>query len=178
MIKRNSPPNYKKESVTRQRRAPLSWRYGLPFLVCGVLLLAGFFFAARQHFSAIEYGIRNAKLRQQKNVLENEQRQLHLDREISFSPAEIKKVAKKIGLQELASNGVEAVKTKFAAVSSMSEKTVGEKIKQAFSNNASPAAGRQTKPNAALKETKNVPGDTRQTAKKPDAKNESREVGR
>lgn len=178
MKTKNMPQNYKKESAKRGH-APFSRRHYLLILVCGAALLAGFFFAARQHFSAIEYGIRNAKLHQQKNSLETERQQLYLEREISFSPAEIKKVAKKIGLQDFTMNSIEAVKTKLAAVKQAGEKSVNDKIRQVFSDKSPNApASKQTNGNAPSKEVKNTPNDNRQTAKKPDVKLEARETAR
>lgn len=98
----------KKDNVRREQD-PIPWRYCLLTLVCGLLLVTGFFWAARQHFSAMDFGIKNAKLRQQKESLEAEQRRLSLSREISLSPSEIKKVAKKIGLQDLTAESIEVI---------------------------------------------------------------------
>ncbi len=106
MKKRNITPNNKTERIKRERD-PIPWRYCLLTLVCGLILVGGFFWAARQHFSAIDYGIKNAKLRQSKENLESDQRRLYLTKEISLSPAEIKKVAKKIGLQDLTARSIE-----------------------------------------------------------------------
>ena len=69
--------------------------YALMF-VCLVVVIAGFFLAARQHFSSMDYGMRNSKLRKQLDDLESEKRRLLLAREISLSPAEIKKAAQKL----------------------------------------------------------------------------------
>lgn len=98
----------KKDNVRREQD-PIPWRYCLLTLVCGLLLVTGFFWAARQHFSAMDFGIKNAKLRQQKESLASEQRRLSLSREISLSPSEIKKVAKKIGLQDLTAESIEVI---------------------------------------------------------------------
>jgi hypothetical protein len=126
MKKRNTPTKPKNERVKRQRD-PLAWRYCLLTLVCGVVLVAGFFYAARQHFSAIDYGIKNAKLRQQKEDLQAEQRRLYLTREISLTPAEIKKAAKRIGLQEYTSTSIETVSRKIESVNPFAEKKSAEK---------------------------------------------------
>jgi len=85
----------------RRERDPIPWRYCILTLVCGLALVVGFFFAARQHFSSMDYGIKNSKLRKQKSELEDAQRQLILDKEIALSPSEIKKAAKKLGLIEM-----------------------------------------------------------------------------
>jgi hypothetical protein len=76
-------------------------------LVCVLVLVSGFFFAARQHFSSIDFGIRNSRLRRQLDDLETEKRRLLLAREVSLSPAEIKKAAKKFGLSESAADGTQ-----------------------------------------------------------------------
>ncbi|HRH42742.1 MAG TPA: hypothetical protein PKY82_14025 [Pyrinomonadaceae bacterium] len=107
-MKKRNTPNEKKDRIVRERD-PIPWRYCLLTLVCGLLLVVGFFWAARQHFSAMDFGIRNAKLRDQKKSLEDEQRRLYLTKEISLSPAEIKKLAKKIGLQDLTSANMEVI---------------------------------------------------------------------
>jgi hypothetical protein len=64
------------------------------------MLVIGFFFAARQHFASIEYGIKNSALRKQLTELESEKRRLLLAKEVSLSPAEIKKAARRIGFTE------------------------------------------------------------------------------
>ncbi len=69
--------------------------------VCLVVVIAGFFLAARQHFSSMDYGMRNSKLRKQLDDLESEKRRLLLAREVSLSPAEIKKAAQKLGVDDL-----------------------------------------------------------------------------
>jgi hypothetical protein len=98
MIKRNT-------SKTEQAKSRHSkgWRrastYALMF-ACGVMLAGGFFFAAQQHFSSMDYGMKNSRLRKQVDELESEKRRLMLAREISLSPSEIKKAAKKAGMIE------------------------------------------------------------------------------
>lgn len=79
---------------------PIRWRYGFLTLLCGLVLVVGFFFAARQHFSAIDFSIKNSRLKKQIDELEAAKRRLQLDKEIALTPAEIKKAAKKIGLTE------------------------------------------------------------------------------
>jgi hypothetical protein len=65
--------------------------------VCICAMAAGFFFAAIQHFSTMDLGIKNSKLRNQVQDLEAENRRLLLAREISLSPIEITKNARKLG---------------------------------------------------------------------------------
>ena len=68
---------------------PLPWRVFLLTLVCACILAAGFFYAARQHFSTIDLGLKNSKLRKQIEDLESERRRLVLAKEISLSPGEL-----------------------------------------------------------------------------------------
>lgn len=86
-----------------KRNDPKRLRTYLLMLVCSLLLVSGFFFAARQHFSSMDYGMKNSRLRRQIDELEAEKRRLMLAREVSLSPAEIKKAARKTGLSGPAS---------------------------------------------------------------------------
>lgn len=93
MIKRN-------DTVTNvKNKRPLSGgrSYLLVFL-CGALLLSGFFFAGQQHFASMDFGMKNSRLRRQIDQLEAEKQRLIHAREVSLSPAEVKKAAKKAGL--------------------------------------------------------------------------------
>ena len=99
-------PSINKDRIKRDRD-PIPWRYCFLTLVCGLILVVGFFFAARQHFSSMDFGIKNSKLRKQKDELESAQRHLLLTREIALSPGEIKKAAKKIGLSEMTAANIE-----------------------------------------------------------------------
>lgn len=80
--------------------APFSWRYLLITIIGAVAVAAGLFFAATRHFSAMELGITNAKLRNQLQDLQNEKRRLDLEREIALTPAELRKTARSLGLRE------------------------------------------------------------------------------
>jgi len=68
--------------------------------MCGAILVTGFFFAGKLHFSSMDYGIRNSRLRKQLDELESEKRRLLLAREVSLSPAELIKSARKIGFTQ------------------------------------------------------------------------------
>ncbi len=81
--------------------APLPWSYLVVLAICGCVLAAGFFLAARQHFASMELGMKNSQLRKQLEDLESENRRLLLAREISLSPAEITKTARNLGFFEV-----------------------------------------------------------------------------
>lgn len=76
-----------------------SWLYILVTILCVCFLAVGFFFAARQHFMAMDLGIKNSKLRKQIDEMEGEQRRLVLAREVVRSPLEIKRIAARRGLR-------------------------------------------------------------------------------
>ena len=120
MIKRNSA----KTTQTRarqQRNEPKRWRTYSLMIVCGLLMVSGFFFAGRQHFSSMDYGMKNSRLRKQIDDLEAEKRRLLLAREISLSPAEIKRAAKKVGFSDSAEAQPEVVQE---VATSIKEKAV------------------------------------------------------
>ncbi len=97
-------PTPKKNTIGRD---PIPWRHCLLALVCGLFLVVGFFGAARQHFSSIDLGIKNSKLRKQVEELEADQRRLLLTKEVVLSPGEIKKAAKKMGFTEMSASNIE-----------------------------------------------------------------------
>ena len=82
-----------------QETAPL-WVYVLVTIACISFLAIGFFFAARQHFMAMELSIKNSKLRRQVEDMEGENRRLVLAREIVRSPSEVKRIAARRGLRD------------------------------------------------------------------------------
>lgn len=98
MTKRDRVAGESRIKVKNADETPKRWRTYLLMAICGMLLVSGFFFAGRQHFSSMEYGMRNSKLRNQVVQLEAEKRRLILAREVSLSPAEIRKAAKKTGI--------------------------------------------------------------------------------
>ena len=87
---------------SRAATAPreLSWSFMLLVILCASIVAAGFFFAARQHFNAMDIGIKNSKLRDQLRSLETEKRRLQLAREVALSPLSIRKAARGLNLQE------------------------------------------------------------------------------
>ncbi len=135
---RKTPPNKNKSQRKNRNRNPIAWRYGFLTLVCGLILIIGFFFAARQHFSSIDFSIKNSRLRKHIEELEAGKRRLILAKEIALSPAEIKKAAQKIGFREMTASNIEVYrpnanpsdKLSNSAEKSKSEKAIEEKPKQ------------------------------------------------
>ena len=82
-----------------QDSTPL-WVYVLVTIACISFLAIGFFFAARQHFMAMDLSIKNSKLRRQVEDMEGENRRLVLAREIVRSPSEVKRIAARRGLRD------------------------------------------------------------------------------
>ena len=89
---------------TRSRAATpareLSWSFMLLVILCACIVAAGFFFAARQHFNAMDYSMKNSKLREQIQSLETEKRRLKLAREVALSPTSLRKAARGLGLSD------------------------------------------------------------------------------
>jgi hypothetical protein len=98
MQKRTRPQQKRNNASPEGKR--ISWKYSALTVICGAILVVGFFFAARQHFSSMDYGIRNSRLRKQLDELESEKRRLLLNREISLSPSELMKAERKIGFDQ------------------------------------------------------------------------------
>lgn len=131
---------------------PIPWRYCLLTLVCGLILVGGFFFAARQHFSSIDYGIKNSQLKKQKDELQTAQRQLLIDKESALSPASIKKVAKEYGFTEVAAS-VESLYTtkKISTQKPKTEKTSDAKIVEKKSSVNTPIEEKKTENKTIVK---------------------------
>ncbi len=85
----------------------LSWSFMLLVVVCACVIAAGFFFAARQHFTSMDYSIKNSKLREQLQNLETEKRRLLLAREVASSPLAIRKAAAQMGMRESVETAVQ-----------------------------------------------------------------------
>jgi hypothetical protein len=88
-----------------------TWHYYATATACCVVLVAGFFFAARQHFSSMEYGLQNSRLRRQLDELQSEKRKLLVTREVSMSPIELRKAVRRIGFMDSPASHVEAIKS-------------------------------------------------------------------
>jgi len=121
MTKRTHPAAKKRERAPRQPR--ISWKFYSLTLICGTLLVAGFFFAARQHFSTMDYGIKNSRLRKQIDELEAEKRRLLLNKEIALSPSELMKAARKLGFTEYSLDMTPVLATPASAIKTQMAET-------------------------------------------------------
>jgi len=83
-----------------QNAISISWGAFILTVICACVLAAGFFLAARQHFNTMDFGMKNSRLRKQVENLQAEKRRLTLAREVSLSPAEIRKAVKALGFRE------------------------------------------------------------------------------
>lgn len=100
MRKRNTPIAHP-TNISSRDIGPLPWSYFVVIAICGYVLAAGFFLAARQHFTSMEFGMKNSQLRKQLEDLESENRRLLLAREISLSPAAITRTARNLGFYDV-----------------------------------------------------------------------------
>jgi hypothetical protein len=150
MSKRKQPVKSKTQTA---RRDPIPWKYCFLTLVCGLMLVVGFFFAARSHFSSIDFGIKNSRLRKQIEELEADKRRLILSKEIALSPAEIKKAAKRIGLTEMTASNIEVYRPPVKE-KSKTEKLIVEKPKLEFLERAAPVKKEEKKPEEKKPEVK------------------------
>jgi hypothetical protein len=109
--------NIPSTSIKRpQRPAITNFHYNAITVACCVVLVAGFFLAARQHFSSMEYGLQNSRLRQQLDELQSEKRKLLVTREVSMSPIELRKAVRRIGFMDTPPSQLDAVKVQNSAV--------------------------------------------------------------
>ncbi len=111
----------KNKPAIKREREPLPRKYVFLSIVCGLLLVLGFFGAARQHFASIDFGIKNAKLKKEIETLKSEQRRLQLNREIALSPPEIKKLARKIGFREMTANNIQSFQPNRISIGTLPE---------------------------------------------------------
>jgi len=136
MSRKNISRNNATKNVRPERRS-IPWRYRLLTLVCGLLLVVGFFFAARQHFASFDFRVKNSRLKKKVEELEADKRRLMLAKEIALSHTEIKKAAKKIGLTDVPGNKTVVLPTNTSIQEKpRPEKSLAEKPKQASSASA------------------------------------------
>ena len=155
-MKKRSNPKLASPSAHTAERNSTAFLYVLLTIACAAFLATGFFFAARQHFAAMDLGMKNSTLRKQIEEMEAQKRQLVLAREIVRSPAEMKRIAANKGFRQRDASIVAVAATTAKVNKQLVERTAlttpsaaGQKPVKAFL-----AAG--TKPVA-------VPADVRST---------------
>ncbi|MEP7213723.1 MAG: hypothetical protein ABI791_11630 [Acidobacteriota bacterium] len=99
-MRRRNSASFASPTYIARDTSSVSWGYFILTVVCACVVAAGFFLAARQHFNTIDYGFKNGRLRKQVDDLQTERRRLLLAREVSMSPAEIKRAAKNLGFRD------------------------------------------------------------------------------
>ena len=99
-MKKRSNPRLASPSAYTAERNTSTLLYVLLTIACAAFLATGFFFAARQHFAAMDLGMKNSTLRKQIEEMEGQKRQLVLAREIVRSPAEMKRIAANKGFRQ------------------------------------------------------------------------------
>ena len=99
-MKKRNHPRLASPSAISAERSSSTLLYILLTIACAAFLATGFFFAARQHFAAMDLGMKNSKLRKQIEEMETQQRQLVLAREMVRSPAEMKRIAANKGFRQ------------------------------------------------------------------------------
>lgn len=92
-------------TINRERDGRASLRL-LLLIVCGLTLGAGFLYAARQHFAAVDYGYRSEDLKRERARLLEEQNRLLLAREEISSPAKLEQAARSLGMQSVSSSQI------------------------------------------------------------------------
>lgn len=96
----SAKPQRSRSTRTARKTAASRWKLYMLMSLCSLIVVTGSFFAARQHFASWDYSIRNSRLRKQIEDLETEKRRLLLAREVATSPTEIKRVAKKLNIDQ------------------------------------------------------------------------------
>jgi len=99
-MKKRNHPRLASPSAISAERSSSTLLYILLTIACAAFLATGFFFAARQHFAAMDLGMKNSKLRKQIEEMEAQKRQLVLAREVVRSPAEVKRIAFNKGFRQ------------------------------------------------------------------------------
>ena len=99
-MKKRSNPRLASPSAYTAERNTTTLLYVLLTIACAAFLATGFFFAARQHFAAMDLGMKNSTLRKQIEEMEGQKRQLVLAREMIRSPAEMKRIAANNGFRQ------------------------------------------------------------------------------
>ncbi len=98
-MRKDTHPRQTKQHLQLEEKSPMPWGYFILTIICAGVLAAGFFFAAQQHFMAMDLSFKNSDLRKQVDELEGEKRRLLLAREVVRSPGEIMRLARNQGMR-------------------------------------------------------------------------------
>lgn len=134
-----------KSSKVKRQRDPIPWRYCVLTVLCGLLLVSGFFVAARQHFSSVDYAMRNADLRTRIAKLQDEKRKLVILRERASSPSKIAKLAKDLGFSTMPRITVATTAVERIPVTGNGNPTLSYASTQVKSKNADHESGAKSK---------------------------------
>ncbi|MBS1770167.1 MAG: hypothetical protein JSS77_10940 [Acidobacteria bacterium] len=155
-IRRNRMGKKKKAKIA----SPL--RVLATMAIAGAIVVSGIFLAATQHFSFWDLSIKNSRLRQQIDALQAEKRRLLVAREVSLSPAEIKKAAEKASL--LGTPGEPAISQSFpkpnaAAIASVQRKESTTPVSSAAAVMKTTLVRPALQPNAPVQIAKRTNGE-------------------
>ncbi len=101
-------PQQHRNYDVRRERDPRAARRQILWLLCGLVLAAGFVVATRQKAAAVQYGYKYEELRRERASLLEEQQRLRLALEETNAPANLERAAREIGLQPTRPSQVEA----------------------------------------------------------------------
>ncbi|HEX6279958.1 MAG TPA: hypothetical protein VFZ49_08075 [Pyrinomonadaceae bacterium] len=122
-MKKRNHPRLASPSAISAERSTTTLLYILLTIACAAFLATGFFFAARQHFAAMDLGMKNSTLRKQIEEMEAQNRQLLLAREMVRSPAEMKRIAVNKGFRERGNEILPAAASSLSRQSPLVERT-------------------------------------------------------
>jgi cell division protein FtsL len=105
------PEHQRNATILRSRDATALSRLALLFF-CGLVLAAGFVFAAKQHFAAVQYGYESESLRRERRQLLEEQQRLFMEKEKVSSPARLAPAARRLGLKPATPGQIAKLETK------------------------------------------------------------------
>lgn len=108
----------------------ITWRYSLVFLIVIVLLGTGFLYAAKAHFSAMNYSMKNERLQKEIEELENNQRKLKLKKEIASSPSEVEKAARRLGFRQMSPQDIQVLSKAKSVNNNSSEEFSREAVRR------------------------------------------------
>jgi hypothetical protein len=122
-MKKRSNPRLASPSAYTAERNTTTLLYVLLTIACAAFLATGFFFAARQHFAAMDLGMKNSTLRKQIEEMEGQKRQLVLAREMVRSPAEMKRIAANKGFRQREAGVMSVAASTTTSASALVERT-------------------------------------------------------